>query len=138
MSAKLRTTNDDIILYRPYHTGNEEEKPIENLRFSKIANHYLSKTPLNGSSSSSRHQRTQSLRVLANVGGFSSVAMTGDSPCFILKHASSQPHVQSLRGKSVPSLSDFNTDTCERGFVFVDIDVSYPLEIQCYKILIYM
>lgn len=127
---KLRTTSEDVILYRPYHTGSEEEKPIENLRFSKIANYNLSKTPLDGaseSSSSSRHQRTQSLRVLANVGGFSSVAMTGDSPCLILKHASSQPHVQNLRGKAVHSLSSFNTDTCERGFVFVDVDVSYSV-----------
>lgn len=94
-------------------------------------NHNLSKTPLEGSSGSysgSRHQRTQSLRVLANVGGFSSVAMTGDSPCLILKHASSQPHVQNLRGKAVHSLSGYNTSTCERGFVFVDPDVSYPVK----------
>lgn len=131
---KLRTGSDDIILYRPYHSGSEDEKPIANLRFSKIFNNLLAKTPSDsaqGPSSVSRHQRTQSLRALANVGGFSAVAVTGDSPGFIMKHASSQPHVQNLRGKAVHSLSGFNTDTCEHGFAFIDVDVSNPVISHC-------
>lgn len=68
------------------------------------------------------------MRALANVGGFSAVAMTGESPCLIIRHASSKPHVQNLRGKGLHSLSDFNADTCEHGFVSVDTDVSYPVE----------
>jgi cleavage and polyadenylation specificity factor subunit 1 len=122
---KLRTGSDDVILYRPYHTGSQDEKPIANLRFSKVANHHLAKTPSDSSSPGTRHQRTQSLRALANVGGFSAVALTGDSPCFIMKHASSLPQVQNLRGKAVHSLNGFNTDACEHGFVYIDADVSY-------------
>ena len=130
---QLRTGVDDIILYRPYHTSSEDEKSIANLRFSKIVNHHLAQTPSDGvpkSSTGGHNQRAKTLRALPNVGGFSTVFMSGESPSFIMKHASSRPHVQKLRGKDVHGLTSFNTKACEHGFVYVDIDVSYLTELD--------
>ena len=68
------------------------------------------------------------MRVLANVSGYSTVFLPGASPCFILKSAASVPKVLGLKGKAVKGMSGFNTGGCERGWVYVDIDVSqsYP------------
>lgn len=68
--------------------------------------------------------RETMLRRHENVGGYSTVFKAGTSPCFILKEASTVPRVISLRGKSVQSLTGFHTASCDRGFAYLDADVS--------------
>lgn len=68
--------------------------------------------------------RDSMLKALANVGGYSTVVQTGTSPCFVLKEASSAPRVLSLRGKAVKGLSSLHTAECDRGFIYVDANVS--------------
>ena len=56
--------------------------------------------------------------------------MPGNTPCFIVKSAISQPHVLGLRGKAVHGLSGFHIPACERGFAYVDAEVSLNLYIS--------
>jgi hypothetical protein len=72
--------------------------------------------------------RESTLRRLENVGGYSTVFQAGSSPCFILKEASTMPRVINLRGGPVQSLTDFHTAGCDRGFAYIDADVSEMLE----------
>jgi cleavage and polyadenylation specificity factor subunit 1 len=66
------------------------------------------------------------LVVLDNVCGYSTVFQRGTSPAFILKEASSPARVIGLHGKAVKGLSRFHTSSCQRGFAFLDVDVSWP------------
>lgn len=68
--------------------------------------------------------RESTLQRLENVGGYSTVFQAGTSPCFILKEASTMPRVISLRGGAVQSLTGFHTASCDRGFAYIDADVS--------------
>jgi len=73
------------------------------------------------------------MRALANIGGYSTVFLPGASPSFILKSGASIPKVLGLKGKAVKGMSGFNTGGCERGWVYVDADVSrrYPEYVRC-------
>lgn len=68
--------------------------------------------------------RESTLQRLENVGGYSTVFQSGQSPCFILKEASTAPRVVSLRGGTVQSLTGFHTAVCDRGFAYLDAEVS--------------
>lgn len=68
--------------------------------------------------------KESTLKPLSNIGGYSTVFQRGTSPCFILKEASSAPKILNLRGKSVKSLTKLHTDACDRGFAYIDVDVS--------------
>ena len=63
---------------------------------------------------------------LDDVCGYSTVFRKGSSPAFILKEASSVPRVMGLSGKAVKGLTRFNTSECEKGFAYLDSDVSMP------------
>jgi hypothetical protein len=62
--------------------------------------------------------------VLDNVCGYSTVFLRGTSPAFILKEASSAPRVIGLHGKAVKGLTRFHTSACQRGFAYIDAQVS--------------
>lgn len=61
---------------------------------------------------------------LDDVCGYSTVFQKGASPAFILKEASSVPRVIGLSGKAVKGLTRFNTSECQKGFAYLDADVS--------------
>jgi cleavage and polyadenylation specificity factor subunit 1 len=133
MASKLRTESDDLVLYQPYHTGNQSEEPEWNLRFLKVSNHYLAKSAIRSAAEASAdvtHQCVNPLRTLPDVCGYKTVFMPGKSPCFVIKSSTSLPHVLALRGKPVRSLSSFNIPACERGFVYIDSDVSFSLSLR--------
>lgn len=52
------------------------------------------------------------------------VFLPGLNPCFIVKTATSLPHVLGLQGSRVYSISGFHSSTCKNGFVYVDTEVS--------------
>ncbi|ODH13612.1 hypothetical protein ACO22_07085 [Paracoccidioides brasiliensis] len=121
----LRSNSNELILYEPYHTVQSTENRLSDLRFLKIANHHFPKfLPESnlGNLSDSDRQLARPLRALGDVCGYRTVFMPGNSPCFIIKSATSIPHVMNLRGKTVHSLSSFNIPACEKGFVYVDTD----------------
>lgn len=61
-----------------------------------------------------------SMRVLPNIDGYATVFMPGASSSFIIRAASSLPHVVPLRGKGVRGLCGLNSRRCEAGFAYVD------------------
>lgn len=102
------------------------ESPFDNLRFQKVVSHFTEKFKLEAPESipdALDHQVSRPLRGLDDVCGYRAVFMPGDSPCYIIKSATNLPQVINLRGKTVFSLSSFNVPACERGFVYVDVEV---------------
>lgn len=68
-------------------------------------------------------QKPAALKLLTNVGGYSTVFMAGGSPSFVIKDASSLPRIVSLRGEGIRRLSGLNSRKCEAGFAWVDTTV---------------
>ena len=67
--------------------------------------------------------RSKPMRVLPDVGGYSTVFLPGCSS-FIVKTATSSPHLIRLRGQFVRGMSSFDDkSSCEHGFVYVDSTV---------------
>jgi cleavage and polyadenylation specificity factor subunit 1 len=130
---KVRTNNDDLVIYEPFHYPADSPPSFTtNLRWRKIPQPYLAKYSEEEEMESDMSGRETMLRRLENVGGYSTVFQTGTSPCFILKEASSMPRVISLRGKAVKSLTSFHTAKCDRGFAYVDVDVNSFLQLLIY------
>lgn len=120
----LRTVKDDIILYEPYQAGEERE-----LRFIKVLSHFPAALPAPASDDRIQkpHASRRALQPLPDVSGYRTVFMPGSNPSFIIMSSISSPHVISLRGRAVQSLSSAHIPGCERGFAFVDSDVRTPL-----------
>lgn len=70
-------------------------------------------------------QKPAALKLLPNIGGYSTVFMAGGSPSFVIKDATSLPRIVSLRGEGVRRLSGLNSRKCEAGFAWVDTTVRY-------------
>ena len=69
-------------------------------------------------------ERRRPLRFLHDVSGYSVVFMPGQSPCFIIKSASSLPVVIDMCDSPVQSLTQLHSPTCQKGFVYIDGEVS--------------
>ncbi|CAF9940116.1 MAG: mRNA cleavage and polyadenylation factor subunit, partial [Alectoria fallacina] len=117
----LRSANDDLIIYQPYQSPIEGSKDTS-LRFLKIPNPHLPSIPNEDDADVEKEQqgRLQHLRSLHDVGGYSAVFMLGQSPCFIIKSASSPPQVIDMCGGSVKSLTELHSPTCHKGFLYID------------------
>lgn len=81
-------------------------------------------------------QKPAALKLLPNVGGYSTVFMAGGSPSFVVKDASSLPRIVSLRGEGVRRLSGLNSRKCKAGFAWVDTTVRY-IALVCFDITDY-
>lgn len=68
-------------------------------------------------------KRVPGLRRLPNVGGLAAAVMSGASPSLIVKTSKSLPHVFSIHGESIRSLSEFNSVGCESGLLYIDNEV---------------
>lgn len=118
--------DDDLIVYEPFSLR-EHSSEESGLRFLKVVNHFLNRSLTDADQSmadAGNGPQFKPLRALWDVCGYRTVFMPGTAPCFILKSAISQPHVLGLRGKAVHGLSSFHIPACERGFAYVDADVS--------------
>jgi cleavage and polyadenylation specificity factor subunit 1 len=69
------------------------------------------------------------------VCGYSTVFQRGASPCFILKESSSSPKVIDLGGGAIKSLTRFHTSACQRGFAYIDAEVSLLLYSLCIDLI---
>ncbi|KAG2161842.1 hypothetical protein VTO58DRAFT_109667 [Aureobasidium pullulans] len=114
----LRSAADDLIIYEPFHhptAPSTSSSFTTNLRFRKVPGLHMPKF-----SEDSSLQNPAALRLLPNVGGYSTVFMAGGSPSFVVKDASTLPRIVSLRGKGVRGLCGLNSRECEAGFAWVD------------------
>ena len=131
---QLRSANDDLIIYQPY------QSPIQgstdtSLRFLKIANPHLPSVPKedNEDAEEGQQERRQPLRSLHEVGGYSVVFMLGQSPCFIIKSASSPPQVTDLCDGPIRSLTQLHSPKCQNSFLYIDGEVSRTKKRKKYK-----
>ena len=78
------------------------------------------------------------MRILPDVDGYSTVFLPGHSASFIVKTSTSLPHIIRLRGQLVRGMSSFDDKSfgCERGFVYVDSMVTFPLNRPKFLLLI--
>ena len=65
-------------------------------------------------------KQKQALRIIPDLGRYSTVVVPGANPSVILKSASSLPQVIGLEGGFVRSVCRLNTSECGNGFLFVD------------------
>jgi cleavage and polyadenylation specificity factor subunit 1 len=94
---------------------------LDTLFFKKSANSILAKSTVEDPLDDTAQQpRYVPLRICANVGGYSTVFLPGPSPAFILKSSKSIPRVIGLQGLGVRGMSTFNTEGCDRGFIYSD------------------
>src|SRR4051794_38847324 len=115
-SLQLRSSTDDLTIYEPFqYPASTTSTFTSNLRFRKVPGLHLPK--YNEEESLDRVGR---LRVLPNIGGYATVFMPGASSSFIIKEATSLPHVISLRGSGVQGFCGLNRRRCEAGFAYVD------------------
>lgn len=64
--------------------------------------------------------RSQPLRAIQDIGGYSTVFVPRVSPSFILKSASSPPYVIDLNSGPIRSLCKVHTPGCEKGFIYIN------------------
>lgn len=123
------------MLYEPFHcpATTQPKSFTSNLQWKKLPQPRLAK--LNGQSDLEEDDvpRGSTLQRLENVGGYSTVFQSGKSPCFVLKEASTAPKVVSLRGSTVQSLTGFHTATCDRGFAYIDAEVSQEFHMTTFQ-----
>ncbi|WEW58506.1 mRNA cleavage and polyadenylation factor subunit [Emydomyces testavorans] len=116
----LRTTNDDLVIYQPYHPKSSSKDP--DLRLLKLSDHFVPKYDPEAGAEISERTNFKSLRALPDLCGYKTVFMPGLNPCFIMKSSTSSPHVLRLRGKPVSSVSSFHIPACEKGFAYIDTE----------------
>lgn len=118
--------DDDLVAYEPYRVPNPTGE--SEIKFSKAANHFVNRPIIDADevmdAGNSPQLQLRPLRALEDVCGYRTVFMPGTTPCFIIKSATSRPHVLGLRGKAVHNLTALHTRSCERGFAYVDTEVS--------------
>jgi cleavage and polyadenylation specificity factor subunit 1 len=119
--------DDDLIVYEPFRVANTSGE--SEIRFVKVVNHFFNRALTEADqemAGAGNGTQPKPLRALEDVCGYKALFMPGATPCFILKSSISIPHVIGLRGKAVHGLSSFNIPACERGFAYIDADVSWP------------
>ncbi|KAI9698522.1 MAG: mRNA cleavage and polyadenylation factor subunit [Candelina mexicana] len=123
----LRSANDDITIYEPFHYPQDVTNPglLSSLRFNKIPSSTIAKTPEYATQDvvgDKQEPRKSPLRAMSNVGGYSTVFLPNESSSFLMKSASSKPRILSLRGKGVRGMSSLHTAMCQRGWIYVDVE----------------
>ncbi|PON28379.1 hypothetical protein TGAM01_v202873 [Trichoderma gamsii] len=119
----LRHSTDDLTIYEPIRlpTDSATHTLSDTLFFKKSANSALAKSTVEDSLDDTAQQpRYVPLRICANVGGYSTVFLPGPSPAFVLKSSKSVPRVIGVQGLGVRGMSTFNTEGCDRGFIYSD------------------
>ena len=97
------------------------------LRFLKVTGPHLSRATTSWAREQfdeANENRAGPLRVFPDIDGYSTVFISGQMPCFLLKSATSQPMMMRLGEKAVVGMSGFHTRECERGWVYFDVEVS--------------
>ena len=126
---QLRSINDDLIIFKPYHYSStpHDTKSISELRLLKIATPQLPETSSKVAYDETEihnNRRGRSLKALDGIDGRSCVFLPGTSPSFVFKSAPSDPSIVPLANGTIHSMSLFNSRECSNGFVYIDDSVS--------------
>lgn len=120
----LRHDTDDLTLYEPvrYQEPNSSAPLSDTLFFKKATNSTIAKSApaVKKEEDETEQRRFVPLQTCGNVGGYSTVFLSGDSPSFVLKSAKSIPRIVGLQGEGVRGMSTFHTEGCDRGFIYAD------------------
>ena len=104
-------------MYKPFLQGSSESGQAEpSLRFVRLPVHgWTAKI-----SQANRETRLPPMRIILNIGGYSTVFIPGKSPGFLFKSAASSPKFLRLREKKVKLMSGFHSKGCFRGYIYVN------------------
>ncbi|KAG8527114.1 uncharacterized protein KY384_008543 [Bacidia gigantensis] len=115
---QLRTFEDDVVVYQPYQAQIEGDKDTA-LRFLKLPNAHFA-APIDEDEMEDDFIKPQhSFRVLNDVQGYSAVSISGSTPSFILKTASSPLRIIHLTQRDLTSIIPLNLPNCRSGFAFI-------------------
>jgi cleavage and polyadenylation specificity factor subunit 1 len=128
--GQVRTSTNDMVIYKAFHYPSRAASDpwTKNLRWIKISQQYIPRYVEEPATESEDAGRENTLIALDNISGYSTVFQRGASPAFVFREASSTPSVIGLSGKSIKSLTSFHTSECQRGFAYIDADVSNILD----------
>ncbi|KAF1992573.1 protein CFT1 [Aulographum hederae CBS 113979] len=95
----VRTASDDLVMYEPYHYPQRDpSQPFTtNLRWKKISQPRLAHAVDDTASDIEESDERGKLKALADVNGYSTVVQAGQSPCLVLKEASTTPKLVNVR-----------------------------------------
>lgn len=126
MYPQIRTSTDDMVIYKAFHYPPKSSSELwtKNLRWTKLSQQHIPKYSEEPAMGGADAGRESSLMAMDNVCGYSTVFQRGPSPAFILKESSSAPRVIGLHGNAVKGLTPFHTSACQRGFAYIDVEVS--------------
>ncbi len=60
------------------------------------------------------------MRVISDLGGYSTIFIAGTQPRFLMKSAATSPKMVRLRGKTVKGMTGLHTKSCEKGWAYID------------------
>ncbi|KAI1001125.1 Protein cft1 [Podosphaera aphanis] len=121
----LRSSNDDITLYEPFHSKSSSLPSTKNpstLCFLKLHNPQLARNLDVASIDELSESRNNPMKYIPNIGGYSLVFLPGASPSMILKSSKSTPKIINFESPGVRAMSSFHTAGCERGFIYADVE----------------
>ena len=123
----MRGADDDLTIYEPFFSSsNHQESIASTLRFLKVLNTQTAQSPETSTEQATGNEQTHQprpLRAVSDIGGYSVIFLPGIFPSFVIKSAASMPKMLSLRGKAVKGMGGFHTAGCDKGWVYVDIQV---------------
>ena len=110
-------------MYEPFLQGpNESGQAERSLRFLRLPVHaWTAKI-----SQADRQRRISPMRIISNIGGYSTVFIPGKNPGFLFKSAASSPKFLRLRERKVKLMSGFHSKGCFRGYIYVNDEVRLP------------
>lgn len=117
-----------MILYEPFHAKFDERYPYEasTLKLLKISSPSFIRSAVSWSQEETQHKEdSQScgLRAIPYIGGYSTVFVPGEFPCFLIKTAASSPKMLRIRERGIVGASGFHTKSCEKGWVYFNDEV---------------
>ncbi|KAF2221712.1 CPSF A subunit region-domain-containing protein [Elsinoe ampelina] len=114
----VRSSTDEIVLYEPFYhrQGGTAVTPgfCDGLRFRKVPGLHIPRYDEDFESFKAAPM------VALKVASLSTIFVSGPSPSFIIKTASTLPRVVDFRGRPVKFLCGFDAPWCSQGFIYGD------------------
>lgn len=123
--SKARTATDDLHIYQPSHASSTSEPSLTtDLQWVKLPTPHVSKRDNEALDELAEGKSRTPMKAVSDVGGYSVVLVPGDSPCLILREASTTPRVFDLRGQDAVCFAELKVEQYGNGFISVDKSVS--------------
>lgn len=122
---KVRTANDDVVLYRPYSYPATQANQLtpKNVRWAKIPSLHSTRFSEESELDDSTAQHIRPMKALDNLDGYKSVFIPGSRPSLLMKESSGIPRAFTIAGTPIQAMSGHSTLACLNGVVLVDAKV---------------